>query len=116
MPVQGPPGRLISGQNLLEAGTGRSQQVKVAYNGALGGYKEGYVNAHKLTNAARAAVYGLSTRTGARRARIGRRLSVDDRRFDGASAYRYIPSHGQRRSKVPCQLIPWSAIAAVAMQ
>jgi hypothetical protein len=41
------------------------------------------VNAHELTNAARAAVYGLSTRTGARRARIGRRLSVDDRRFDG---------------------------------
>ena len=74
------------------------------------------MNAHKLTNAARAAVYVLSTRTGARRPRIGRRLSVDDRRFDGASAYRYIPSHGQRRSKVPCQLSPWSAIAAVAMK
>jgi len=44
---------------------------------------EGYVNAHELTNAARAAVYGLSTRTGARRPRIRRRLSVDDRRFDG---------------------------------
>ena len=55
----------------------------VADNGALGGYKEGYVNAHKLTNAAGAAVYVLSTRTGARRPRIGRRLSVDDRRFDG---------------------------------
>ena len=67
----------------MEAGTGRSQQVKVADNGALGGYKEGYVNAHTLTNAAGAAVYVLSTRTGARRPRIGRRLSVDDRRFDG---------------------------------
>ena len=74
------------------------------------------MNAHELTNAARAAVYGLSTRTGARRARIGRRLSVDDSASMGASAYRYMPSHGQRRSKVPCQVSPWSAVAAVAMQ
>ena len=81
------------------------------------------MNAHKLTNAARAAVYVLSTRTGARRPRIGRRLSVDDRRFDGASAYRYIPSHGQRRSKVPADsmvcnrgrshAVEWSARAAI---
>jgi hypothetical protein len=74
------------------------------------------VNAHELTNAARAAVYGLSTHTGARRPRIGRGFLSMIGASMGASAYRYIPSHGQRRSKVPCQVSPWSAVAAVAMQ
>ena len=72
------------------------------------------MNAHELTNAARAAVYGLSTRTGARRPRIGRGfLSM----IGASMALRRTGTYLRMgRGAARCQLIPWSAIAAVAMQ